>query len=158
MHLIVGKHHDVLLSRSLATLRLLSLFAPQDDLLRRAVDEGGAKNWKSIAARYLPQRTDQQCIHRWQKVLKPGIKGPWTAEDDARLVKLVREHGAKKWSLIASFMPGRIGKQCRERWHNHLDPAISKHAWSEDEDRLILEYHVTKGNRWSEMSRLLPGR
>jgi len=26
---------------------------------------------------------------------------------------------------------GRIGKQCRERWHNHLNPDIKKEDWSD---------------------------
>lgn len=39
-----------------------------------------SKNWKKIAS-HLVGRTDVQCLHRWQKVLKPGlIKGPWTKE------------------------------------------------------------------------------
>ena len=48
-----------------------------------------------------------------KKNLNPNaIKGPWTPEEDAKVVKLVTEMGAKKWSLIASHLPGRIGKQC----------------------------------------------
>ena len=42
------------------------------------------------------------------------------------MIELVHKHGAKKWSMIAGHLPGRIGKQCRERWHNHLNPEISK--------------------------------
>lgn len=42
---------------------------------------------------------------------------------------------------------GRIGKQCRERWHNHLHPGIKKGAWSVEEDRLILDAHATLGNK-----------
>ena len=53
---------------------------PQDAQLRRAVDLYDAKNWKRIAA-CLKGRSDVQCLHRWQKVLRPGlIKGPWTKE------------------------------------------------------------------------------
>jgi hypothetical protein len=51
-----------------------------------------------------------------KKVLNPElVKGPWTAEEDAKVIDLVNTHGAKKWSLISSCLPGRIGKQCRER-------------------------------------------
>lgn len=31
-------------------------------------------------------------------------------------MEMVIIHGAKKWSLIAQALPGRIGKQCRERY------------------------------------------
>ena len=40
------------------------------------------------------------------------------------LVQLVDEYGIKKWSQIAKMLEGRVGKQCRERWHNHLRPDI----------------------------------
>lgn len=40
------------------------------------------------------------------------------------LVELVEKFGERKWSSIAQLLPGRIGKQCRERWLNHLKPNI----------------------------------
>jgi len=89
----------------------------------------GAKNWKVISALF-PLRTDVQCLHRWQKVLKPGlVKGPWTLDEDDQVRSLVAQHGTKKWSLIAQNLEGRLGKQCRERWYNHLDPAIKRTPW-----------------------------
>lgn len=52
----------------------------EDDMLREAVEKYGGKNWKKISD-LLAGRTDVQCLHRWQKVLRPGlVKGPWTPE------------------------------------------------------------------------------
>ena len=99
------------------------------------------KNWKQVSA-CLDSKTEVQCLHRWTKVLNPNVtKGPWTSEEDQRVIELVKIHGAKKWSVIANCLPGRIGKQCRERWHNHLNPDINKHPWSYEEDKIILEHH-----------------
>ena len=64
-----------------------------------------------------------------------------TREEDDLVVQLVMQHGPKNWSNIAKHLPGRIGKQCRERWHNHLNPDIRKERWTEQEDQAIIEAH-----------------
>ena len=64
-----------------------------------------------------------------------------TKEEDDLVLQLVKESGAKNWSYIAKQLPGRIGKQCRERWHNHLNPEISKDRWTDEEDEVIIQAH-----------------
>ncbi|CAA3011210.1 transcription factor MYB3R-3-like isoform X1, partial [Olea europaea subsp. europaea] len=130
----------------------------EDDTLKRAVAAYRGKSWKKIAE-FFPDRSEVQCLHRWQKVLNPElVKGPWTPEEDEKIVELVAKYGPTKWSIIAKSLPGRIGKQCRERWHNHLNPNIKKDAWTLEEELTLLGAHRTHGNKWAELAKLLPGR
>jgi hypothetical protein len=100
-----------------------------------------------------------QCLHRWQKVLNPElVKGPWTKEEDAKIIELVGQLGAKQWSKIAQQLPGRIGKQCRERWYNHLNPDIKREEWSREEDRALIIAHRAFGNKWAEIAKTFVGR
>lgn len=63
----------------------------------------------------------------------------WKQLEDETVRRLVSLHGLRAWSLIAEYLPGRTGKQCRERWHNHLDESVCKEAWSITEERMLLE-------------------
>ncbi|KAL5558813.1 hypothetical protein UlMin_035024 [Ulmus minor] len=130
----------------------------EDEILRDAVQRFKGKNWKKIAECF-KDRTDVQCLHRWQKVLNPElVKGPWSKEEDEVIVELVKKFGPKKWSTIAQHLQGRIGKQCRERWHNHLNPSINKEAWTQEEELALIRAHQIYGNKWAELSKFLPGR
>ena len=87
-----------------------------------------------------------------------SAKRAWTEAEDKQLIETVTKFGAQRWSLIASHMTGRVGKQCRERWFNHLCPAVKKGEWTEEEDQLIAEGVAELGTRWSEIVKRLPGR
>lgn len=53
------------------------------------------------------------------------VKGNWTDQEDDRLMRLVSQDvglkqnakgiASTRWSEIAKELPGRVGKQCRER-------------------------------------------
>lgn len=106
-----------MLNATLLLILLHSFHGLQDNHLRNAVAANGPREWKKVSEIVFGSPDyDVQCFHRWQKVLNPKVtKGPWTKEEDDQVKKLVDRFGAKKWSLIASHLPGRIGKQCRER-------------------------------------------
>jgi len=86
------------------------------------------------------------------------IKRAWTSAEDDLLVQMVERYGARRWSLIASYFDARAGKQCRERWVQHLQPSVIKGSWTEEEDRVIMQAVKTMGTKWNMIMKLLPGR
>ncbi|CAM9292047.1 unnamed protein product [Pylaiella littoralis] len=128
--------------------------------LRNLVDELGPK-WAIIAGQ-IPGKTATACMLHWRVGLNPNhmVKGSgtWTGEEDERLSKLVEIVGMK-WSDLARHIPGRIAKQCRERYLNHLDPSLRKDMpWTEDEEALLMRLCFAKQNQWAEICRQLHGR
>ena len=89
----------------------------------------------------------------------PKTIGHWTREEDVLLSKAVATVGPRHWKQVAKLVPGRIGKQCRERWHNQLRPDIKKcYAWTRQEDMLLHRCISRQGRQWSSIAKLLPGR
>lgn len=80
------------------------------------------------------------------------------SQEDLRLRELVEQFGVKRWAVIATELGGRIGKQCRERWTNHLADDISKDPWTEEEDALLHDAMKRYNKRWATIAQLLPGR
>ena len=99
----------------------------------------------------------------WEKI---HTRQPWLPLEDERLKKIAEQRNKKNWSKIAKELnaevhkglPIRLGKQCRERYFNHLDPCLNKGKWDQAEDVLIIKKQQSIGNRWSEIARFLPGR
>jgi hypothetical protein len=70
----------------------------------------------------------------------------------------VTRNGTKSWAKLSELLPGRIGKQCRERWFNALNPAMNRGPWTREEDSRLLELHAEYGNRWTKINELMPTR
>eukprot|EP00897_Mesotaenium_endlicherianum_P002998 jgi/Mesen1/2726/ME000168S01781 len=91
---------------------------------------------------------------------KSGLKkGPWTPEEDEKLVAYINENGEGNWSSVpkkAGLL--RCGKSCRLRWANYLRPDLKRGVFTEEEEKLILDLHKAMGNRWAKIALELPGR
>ena len=91
-------------------------------------------------------------------------RAPWNKKEDDAIIELVNKYGTSNWTIIANEMAllykskHRNGKQCRERWHNHLDPIVNKENWTEEEENILFSKHLEYGNKWSDISKFLPGR
>ena len=91
-------------------------------------------------------------------------RAPWNQKEDEAIIELVNKYGISNWTIIANEMANmfknkhRNGKQCRERWHNHLDPIVNKENWTEKEENILFSKHMEYGNKWSDIAKFLPGR
>lgn len=93
-----------------------------------------------------------------EKNRKSGPKA-WTKEEDALLLSIVKKmQMPMKWSIVALSLPGRTGKQCRERYVNHLNPRLKVTDWNALEDAMIFHLYNSMGSHWAKMSKLIPGR
>ncbi|CAI0407161.1 unnamed protein product [Linum tenue] len=86
-------------------------------------------------------------------------KGPWTTEEDKKLVDFIQAHGHGSWRALPKLAGlNRCGKSCRLRWTNYLKPDIKRGKFSPDEEQTILNLHSFLGNKWSAIASHLPGR
>ncbi|KAG6778664.1 hypothetical protein POTOM_015004 [Populus tomentosa] len=91
---------------------------------------------------------------------KNGLKkGPWTPEEDQKLVDYIQKHGYGNWrTLPKNAGLQRCGKSCRLRWTNYLRPDIKRGRFSFEEEETIIQLHSIWGNKWSAIAARLPGR
>ena len=141
-------------------------------------------DWEPIAEAHGYNKSAKECHERWIRYLKPGVrKGQWTDHEDAIVVDVVTssaEQPFTRWSDLAQKLPGRVGKQIRDRWVNHLNPNINHMPFSKEDvsdgcvasarfcctlihfantsfhyllqDLLLWEGHKQLGKRWVEIS------
>ncbi|KAI4370395.1 hypothetical protein MLD38_018750 [Melastoma candidum] len=91
---------------------------------------------------------------------KSGVKkGPWTAEEDKKLINFIITNGHCCWRAVPKLAGlRRCGKSCRLRWTNYLRPDLKRGLLSDSEEQLVIDLHARLGNRWSKIAARLPGR
>lgn len=91
---------------------------------------------------------------------KVGLKkGPWTAEEDKKLINFILTNGQCCWRAVPKLAGLlRCGKSCRLRWTNYLRPDLKRGLLSEYEEKMVIDLHAQLGNRWSKIASHLPGR
>jgi hypothetical protein len=113
-------------------------------------------DWKPVAKDFGRGKTAKECHERWIRYLKPGVrKGQWQDHEDAIVVEAVttsKEQPFTRWSDLAQRLPGRVGKQIRDRWVNHLNPNINHMPFTREDDLLLWKGHKGLGKRWVEIS------
>ncbi|CAB9500440.1 Myb-related protein A [Seminavis robusta] len=86
----------------------------------------------------------------------------WSSEEDQTLLDSINAFGLKelKWAVLAQAVAGRTGKQCRERYLNHLQPNLKGQdmGWLPAEDALICHLYNAIGSKWSMIAKLVRGR
>ena len=128
--------------------------AEQDEALRQAVAKHGAKNWSGVA---------EMCEPR----LKPALDraAQHCADPGVRLLRIPDKNGKQCRWVAQAFCAGQVCTADlgvfaagRERWINHIDPAINRSPWTHEDDVKLIEAHGRLGNKWTDLAALFPGR
>lgn len=85
-------------------------------------------------------------------------KKKFSKDEDEKLKRLVIKYGSNKWRTIASSMPGRTSRQCRERWKYYLSKSPVVHEWSHEEDELLIQKYAEYGSHWAQLTKFFPDR
>jgi hypothetical protein len=135
----------------------------EDSKLMEAVTELGSNDWTAVAA-LVPGRMNEECRQRWFDWLAPihrrtsHNRGPWTTEEDAKLMKVTTELGTSDWDAIAALVPGRKNNQCRQRWSK----SCNRGAWTREEEAMLTDavkkYNGSTNNNWTAVAMMVPGR
>lgn len=85
-------------------------------------------------------------------------KAKFSPDDDEKLKEAVKQFGTSNWELVASSMPNRNARQCRDRWYYFHAPNICTEPWTQQEDEQLLHFYETFGARWVHISHYFHGR
>ncbi|GBL84237.1 snRNA-activating protein complex subunit 4 [Araneus ventricosus] len=136
----------------------------EDRKLEKLVKKYREKNWDLIAKELQTGRTAIQCCIRYHRHLNKNIakKGLWSAEEDAKLLRVVEELRIGDyipWLQVHLYIEGRTNDQISKHYRIAAEKSLDKSPWTKEEDALILacaKKFSTKN--WTKIEKYLPNR
>lgn len=109
---------------------------------------------------FVEGRTLPQIKHYWNKINVPKRGDSWIDDENRQLSLAVKKYGTHNWRKVATFIPGRSNRQCRERYMMRLNFGAERKLgdWTAQEDRKLLELAPKCEFRWVKMESELKGR
>lgn len=92
-----------------------------------------------------------------QGAKKSRSRFAFSAEEDRLLKSLIERYG-QNWDLIASCIPDRNSRQCKDRYINYLRPDLATYEWTRDEDTLLIRLVETYGKKWTKIADVFGNR
>jgi len=82
----------------------------------------------------------------------------WTAQEDRKLIQLVKDYGPKNWRFLAEFFENKTSGQLSQHWNRVLCPDIRKGSWDVEEEELLFKLHESYGESWTQIAAHIPNR
>lgn len=146
--LITVKASNINISSS--SPKIEETLSSKDNIINLLINNG---NYNNYVHHYLYDNTGNNTKEE-QKM----IKGHWRPYEDKILADWIKINGSSNWKGVASLLPGRTSKQCRDRWSNVVNPNLKKSCWEVEEDYIIFKLFKIIGSKWAKISDFLEGR
>jgi len=126
--------------------------------------QGKSIDWRAISTEFSNagyNRTHTQLKRHWRVCDPNRKKGPWSVEEDMRLVEVVKELSrgmpisASLWHAVAERISGRSSKQCKERWEYKHDTTKRRGPFDEEEDRELMMLANQMQYSWTKIAKKL---
>ncbi|KAG9298488.1 hypothetical protein G9A89_003956 [Geosiphon pyriformis] len=155
------KWYDLRANGGIINQKFILTWAPEEDkeLYIAVIQHSFNKkvDWKAIlfTGRF-PGRSNQDLCNRYYNVLAQSKRGPWTKEEDEKLLSLAQSHG-KRWTEISHSLQ-RPACSIQSHYNNFLAPGIKKSRWTNEEFHQLAKAFQVHGENWEQIQQLLPGR